>query len=302
MVVVVGEILIDLFEAGWRVGGAPFNFAFHLEQLGEPVRFVSRIGDDDHGSRILDLLGRHGFPAGDIQIDRDHPTGTVEVELDDGGVPQYDIRTDVAYDYIDLDSLHLPDANAVRLVYLGTLVQRTDRGCGQVGRFLSRQPPRAECFCDINLRPPHINPDAVKTCLEASDILKLGDGELKALQERFPGPAQDESYLTWLMARFHIDTLALTLGAAGSLLYRQGQVVRSGPAAGPEVVDTVGAGDAYAAVLALGCLKRLAPRRTVALAAAFAAQICGIRGAIPADPAIYEDLLDQLKGPTPHDR
>lgn len=296
MVIVIGEILIDRFGETWRVGGAPFNFAFHLKKMGLPVRFVSRVGADPYGSLILKLLERHGFPAVDLQIDNHHPTGTVEVELDHAGVPRYDIRCDVAYDHLDLDSFDVPDPEAVRLIYLGTLLQRTDGACAQVRRFLARRPPGAECLCDINMRPPHVNFSGVDNGLEACTILKLNDDELETLQGRIAGPAGTDAYVGWLMNRFAIDTLALTLGAGGSAIYQHGQVVRSGPVAGPEVVDTVGAGDGYAAVLALGCLKRLAPRRTIGLAAGFASRICGIRGAIPDDDKMYDELLAQMKG------
>ena len=301
MIIVLGEILFDIFKDTQRLGGAPFNFAFHLKKMGLPVRFISRVGEDARGREILGRLSRHGFSATDIQIDADHPTGTVLVELDDAGVPRFDIRADVAYDHLDLDSLKDPDRDAVRMIYFGTLVQRTDHGFRQIQRFISRQAPHTTYFCDINMRPPHVNFQAVENCLNYSDILKLNDGELEIVQGRIHGPSQQDAYVGWLMARFGIETVALTLGARGSALYQHGQVVRSGPSvdtvvADTVVADTVGAGDAYGAVLALGCLNGLAPERTMELAAGFASRICGIRGAVPEDDEFYKDLLDQMKG------
>jgi fructokinase len=104
MILVVGEILIDVFDHYQRIGGAPFNFAFHLKQLGLPVRLLTRIGDDRPGRDILDMLERQGFDPQDVQIDSRHPTGTVRVALDDQGVPQFDIHTGVAYDHLDLST------------------------------------------------------------------------------------------------------------------------------------------------------------------------------------------------------
>lgn len=301
MIIVIGEILIDIFKDTRQIGGAPFNFAFHLKKMGLPVRFISRVGQDESGREILEWVGRHGFSIADIQIDADHPTGTVLVDLDDDGVPRFDIRADAAYDYLDLDSLQNADGDALRMIYYGTLVQRTDHGFGQVRRFITRKASQATCFCDINMRPPHVNFQAVDNCLAHSDILKLNDGELETLQAHIHGPDQRDDFVGWLMGRFGIETVALTLGGRGSVLYRHGEIIHSGPSASAlnsntVVADTVGAGDGYAAVLALGCLNGLAPQRSIELAADFAARICSIRGAVPDEDEIYSDLLNQLKG------
>jgi len=101
MVLVLGEILFDIFPQYRRIGGAPFNFAFHLKKLGVPVRFISCVGEDEPGQRILEFLNSHGFALEDIKIDANHPSGRVLVRLDGRGMPEFDILPDVAYDYID---------------------------------------------------------------------------------------------------------------------------------------------------------------------------------------------------------
>jgi fructokinase len=287
---------MDIFQDYQRIGGAPFNFAFHLKKMGFQVRFFTRVGDDGHGRQIVDMLKENGFSATDVQIDSRHPTGTVGVDLDERGVPHFDIRENVAYDYLKLDSLKDLDRDAVRMITFGTLAQRTDHGYSQIRHFITKKAAHSTCFCDINMRPPHVNFQAVENCLGESDILKLNDAELAVLQERIHGPRSQDAYVDSLMARFGIETVALTLGARGSALYQQGQVVYRGPSADTVVADTVGAGDGYGAVLALGCLNGLAPARIIELAAGFASRICSIRGAVPEDEKIYNDLLNQIKG------
>ncbi|MDH3574465.1 MAG: PfkB family carbohydrate kinase, partial [Desulfobacteraceae bacterium] len=118
MICVVGEILFDVFPSYKRLGGAPFNFAFHLKNLGFPVRFISRIGNDPDGKKILSLLERYRFDLNDIQLDDIHPTGTVKVKLDEYGVPQFRITSDVAYDYIEfIPESHRELIRQAELVY-----------------------------------------------------------------------------------------------------------------------------------------------------------------------------------------
>ncbi len=295
MVIVIGEILIDCFPDYERIGGAPFNFAFHLKQMGRPVRFITRIGDDPQGRSISQMLDENGFSPADVQIDRHHPTGRVEVALDQAGIPQFDICKEVAYDHIDLPSITAQDKAAVDMFYFGSLVQRTANGRLQVQRLLADKPDSAKCFCDINLRPPHVDDDAVAACLHQTDIMKLNSEELEEISRRCGGPQTEEAAIAWMMQAYDIDTVAMTLGAQGSrVVTAQGQFT-SPPADVAAIVDTVGAGDAYAAVLAAGLLHGLPMDRTLALATRFAADICALPGAIPDDKSIYTPLHDQME-------
>jgi fructokinase len=289
MIVVIGEILFDIIGDRKRIGGAPFNFAFHLRQMGHPVRLITRVGDDPNGREIVDILRTHHFDADDIQIDKAHPTGVVDVVLDHQGVPQFDILSDAAYDHLDLTSKPLIDDRA-QLVYFGTLLQRTAAGFDQVQRFLAQVGPAAICFCDLNLRPPHVHDHVVAAALRHADILKLNTDELAFIKAHWGGPEPIPELMAWVMQTFNVDTLALTRGDRGSCVVHAGQVVEIPLSATEGVVDTVGAGDAYAAVLAAGMLRGLPLQRTVALAADFAARICTIPGAIPSDPHFYDAL------------
>ena len=301
MVVVVGEILIDRFPDYERIGGAPFNFAFHLLKLGFAVQLVTRVGMDNAGRRILDMLDRHGFDRSKIQTDADHPTGTVQVSLDAAGVPQFEIKEQVAYDHLDLDSILATDLKDVEMVYFGSLLQRTNRGHDQVARFLERIPHRVTRFCDINLRPPHVHHRAMATCLNQADLLKLNTSELAVVQRDFDGPSDSQDALSWLMDTYGIDTTALTLGDQGSRIVGPGIDLRVPVTAGEPVVDTVGAGDGFAAILAAGYLNRIPWPETIRKATRFAGRICGIAGAVPDDDIFYNDVRPLMKG-NPHGR
>jgi fructokinase len=290
MILVIGEILIDRFPDYERIGGAPFNFAFHLMQMGWPVRFLTRIGKDPPGGRILEMLRRRGFGCEDIQIDPLHATGLVDITLDAQGVPQFDIRADAAFDHLELTPLDRITRPAPGLVYFGSLAQRTDNGYRQIQHFLRHRDPATRCFCDINLRPPHIHREAIQSSLQQADILKLNTDELSHISASCHGPESVDEAIDWLMRSYGLILMALTMGSQGSRIITAAQSVAAAPADAIDIVDTVGAGDAYAAVLAAGYLKGLALQRTVELATEFAARICGLPGAIPTDPSPYESL------------
>ena len=297
MIFVVGEILIDLFENYQRIGGAPFNFAFHLKQLGFPVRFLSRIGDDGHGREIRGFLEKHGFDPDDIQVDPHHPTGTVNVTTDPNGIPAFDIRTDVAYDFLDLEAVPLgADGTPAAMIYMGSLVQRTPSGFGQVSRFLSKKAPSTKVFFDVNLRSPHINPKALSASLEYSNIVKLNDEELTFFQRLLDGPEAASDFISWMIRQFSLEWVIVTCGEEGSAVHNGINTTTLPPVKNSKITDTVGAGDAYAAVMAAGYLKRLSMHPIADAAARFAAKICTIPGAIPEDMGFYQKVINQIGG------
>jgi fructokinase len=284
MIIVFGEILLDIFPDYTRIGGAPFNFAFHLYRLGVPVRFISRVGRDENGEKIGAFLRAQGFPATDLQIDDHRPTGTVQVTLDAGGSPQFDIRADVAYDAIDLAPLAgTLAAQPPKLFYFGTLAQRTLPAHQRLLSVLDTLSARTACFYDINLRQGAKDPDIVAASLRRSRILKLSEEELQWLQHHLGAPGEMEACLAWLHDRYDLELIALTFGAEGSLLSTTAGITRGGPAPVEAMVDAVGAGDAYAALLAYGYLKKWPLERILERATAFAAEICQLSGAVPTD-------------------
>jgi fructokinase len=284
MIIVFGEILLDIFPDYIRIGGAPFNFAFHLHRLGLPVRFVSRVGRDENGEKIRAFVKTQGFPTSDLQIDAARPTGTVQVALDAGGSPKFDIRAGVAYDEIDLAPLaETLAAQPPKLFYFGTLAQRTLAAHKRLLGVLDTLSAQTCCFYDINLRQGAKDPDIVAASLERSRILKLSEEELHWLQLHLGAPGETEACLVWLHDRYDLELIALTFGAQGSLLSTPAGVTRCGPATVEAVVDAVGAGDAYAALLAYGYLRKWPLDQILKRATAFAAEICRLPGAVPTD-------------------
>jgi len=296
VIVVIGEILFDVFPGYKRLGGAPFNFAFHLHQAGLPVRFFTRIGDDAEGREILDFLQRWDFPADDVQIDPRRPTGRVEVTLDERGVPRFNILRDVAYDAIEwTPALTAALAAPARLIYFGTLVQRSAASAATVRQMLRKAAPTTRRFCDINLRPHCYTRDSVLQSLRGADILKLSSDEVEELKTMIDAPSGTDAFVRHLRAEYELEAVSLTRGEAGSELHSGQGVFRAGMQSSPHVKDTVGAGDAYAAVLALGILKGWAPEKLLEAASAFAAAVCEIEGAIPATASFYDSLKRRME-------
>jgi len=289
VILVIGEILFDEFPNYKRLGGAPFNFAYHFKNLGFEVRFISRIGMDGAGKEILHRLELDRFVLNDIQVDDAHPTGKVNVKLDKNGTPQFDIISDVAYDYIEfLPEYHLDLIKDAQLIYFGTLVQRSETGRKNLQAFISRKTSKTLNFYDINLRPGCYTDAVIEKSLSQTDILKLSTDELGKLKQVLPFKNKKNEFVRHLMKANSIGWVSLTKGESGSeLITNQGRF-SSKPAKAIKVVDSVGAGDAYAAMLAAGILKNWQPEEILDRASLFASRICEIRGAVPDSASFYE--------------
>ncbi|CAB5091885.1 hypothetical protein D3OALGA1CA_5523 [Olavius algarvensis associated proteobacterium Delta 3] len=296
MVLVIGEVLVDIFPKYIRLGGAPFNFAYHLKHFGYPVRFISRIGIDHNGKRLLERITKAGFNADDIQIDEAHPTGTVQVKLDEMGVPDFNILPDVAYDYIDfVPEIHSTLLENSSLLYFGTLVQRTDHGFRRIQQFLHGKPADCISLYDINLRPDCYSVDAIQASLLNTDVLKLNRDELQECKAIAGNGRDTPAFVRHMMAKYDLDRVAVTKGGNGSDLYTKDEFIHAAPVPVASMVDTVGAGDAYAAMLAAGILEKWPPPKTLSMAAEFASRLCAIEGAIPESPDFYAPVLTQMR-------
>lgn len=295
MILSIGEILFDMFPRGRRLGGAAFNFAFHIHRLDGPVRFLSRIGDDPEGRAIRNFLEAQRFPAADLQLDRHKPTGRVTVALDEAGGPSFDILPGVAYDDITTTaSIERFVAQDCRLIYFGSLVQRTANGARTVRRILGRRRPRTKCLFDVNLRPGCFHADILEDALHETDVLKLNEDELATLARMNAMGGGTEDKVAALRQRFAIELVALTRGERGSSLFSDHGRHDFQPSGAVAVKDTVGAGDAFAAMLAIGYLRAWPAERMLTAANRLAAAICGVQGAVPADPAFYDGLREAL--------
>ena len=291
MIISIGEILFDIFPTYRRLGGAPFNFAFHLKKLGLTTRFISRVGDDADGRNIISALKSFGFDPDDIQIDPQHPTGRVVVQLSPKGVPEFDIRPNAAYDHIDVTSRLEGHVNKGGLLYFGSLIQRGDQGFRVIQQILESRPPQLKCFYDINLRPGGYSPKVIRESLNHADVLKLNEDELKVVNTLLGNRNGTEKSIDDLRHRYRIEMVALTRGAKGSTLFTDDGRTDAQTPPVEHLVDTVGAGDAFAAVLAAGYLNGLPPGRNLEAAALLASRLCGVEGAIPVKDDIYSDVI-----------
>jgi fructokinase len=296
-VIVIGEVLMDVFPGYERTGGAPFNFAYHLLKMGVPVCLITRIGRDSPGQRIANLMELNGFDLRFVQRDEHHQTGKVMVSLDSQGNPTFDILEDMAYDHIDVNN---DIFNAIRqkpdLIYFGTLAQRTDHGHDVIQRILAAREPNTRCLYDVNLRQGGWREKVVSVSLEACDGLKLNEEELKKIKIMLGFSGSDADFIDFLMHAYRINFIALTRGKAGSALYSLNGVYEQGNMPLEISGDTVGAGDAYASMLALGYIHKWPPVQIVETATELARRVCGIKGAIPAEAGFYDGLIKNEKG------
>ena len=293
VIVGLGEILWDMLPGGRQLGGAPANFAYHSAALGAAGVVVSRVGDDALGREILTRLDALGLGHRFVSVDPLHPTGTVNVRLEARGVPAYVIHTDVAWDFLPGpadDTALLELAGRADAVCFGTLGQRSAVSHEAIRAFLHDARPEALRVFDINLRQSYFSRGLVDDMLSISDVLKLNDEELPVVADllglRSAGPA----VIPHLFRAYPLKVIALTRGGGGSVLYSAAGASEH-PGFPAEVVDTVGAGDAFTAALVLGLLKGHPPDEINAAANRLAAYVCSQPGATPPIPV---GLLDGI--------
>lgn len=291
--VVFGEVLFDVFPGDEAtLGGAPFNVAWHLHGLGLRPLFISRVGEDARGRRVLDEMDRWGMDLAGLQRDPAHPTGEVRVTLDQGH-PSYEILPDQAYDFVDAEAAAAAVATTdVAVLYHGTLALRNAVSRTVISRL--RDACDAPVFVDVNLRAPWWTRPIVDASLHAARWGKLNDEELALLTDG--GGAESRAQAEAFRARYALDALILTRGAGGADVVEAAARTETRASAVRDLVDTVGAGDAFAAVAIAGLLDGWPPARILARASRFASRICARRGAIAADLELYRSVVEEWRG------
>ncbi len=287
----VGELLWDLLPEGRKLGGAPANFAYHVQMLGGRASMVSCVGDDDSGSELLACLSSKGLDVSGVGVDREHPTGSVSVTVHPGGKPEYEIHRNVAWDFIPWsDTLHCL-AGGLDAVCFGSLAQRCPVSRETIQLFLDHLRPDCLVIFDINIRQHYYSPEVVERSLHRSDVLKLNDDELPILSNMFGIAGDTESIIGSVIEKFDLQMVALTRGDKGSLLLTpEGRADH--PGFPPErIIDTVGAGDSFTAALALGILEKLSLESICTRANRVASFVCTQEGGMPDYP---RGLMDDL--------
>ncbi len=287
----IGELLWDVLPQGKQMGGAPCNFAFHALRAGFDAYVISAVGEDRDGEEILRVMDQLEVNKSFVQINPAYSTGTVTVELDSAGIPDYTIHENVAWDHInwteDLGIL----AGEMDAVCFGSLAQRNQVSGNTIRRFLETTTQECLRVYDINLRQSFYNRETVLRSLKLANVLKLNEDELPVLAGYLGYDGSEEDTLTRLLGDFQLRLIAYTQGSQGSWLMTPDEKSHC-EVPSVEIADTVGAGDSFTAALLAGTLNGLPLKRVHAAATEVAAFVCSQHGATPKLPV---SLLDQLK-------
>jgi fructokinase len=275
----VGEVLWDALPAGLFLGGAPFNVACHLSAAGVPVTMVSRVGDDRLGEEALRRAARYGVGTDLVQVDPTLPTGFVRVTVDDAGHAEYEILEPAAWDAIEPTKTLLKRAAAARAIVFGSLAQRQAITRATIERLWDSE---ALMVFDLNLRPPYEDREIISRSLRRADVVKISQHELQRLASWFDLPEGQRESAVALAESFACDVVCVTRGKDGAALWRDGAWTEH-PGFEVEVRDTVGAGDAFLAVLLAGLLAGGDSNALLHNANLIGAYVATQFGAVPAD-------------------
>lgn len=287
IVVGMGEALWDVLPEGKKIGGAPANFAYHVSQFGLPNCVVSAIGDDALGKEIIENFTSKGLDQ--LIAEVPYPTGTVQVEIDQTGIPLYDIKENVAWDNIPytehLDAL----AKRTKAVCFGSLAQRNVVSRETINHFLDTMPKDDDSLIvfDVNLRQGFYNKEILCKSMQNCNILKINDEELITVSRMFGYPGIDLQDKCWiLLGKYNLKMLILTCGINGSYVFTPGNVSFQ-PTPKVEVADTVGAGDSFTAAFIASILKGKSVTEAHSIAVKTSAYVCTQKGAMPILPPEY---------------
>lgn len=289
IVIGMGEALWDVLPEGKKIGGAPANFAYHVSQFGLPSCVVSAVGDDALGREIIENFTSKNL---NYQIDIvPYPTGTVQVEIDQAGIPQYEIKENVAWDNIpfttDLEGL----AKRTKAFCFGSLAQRNIVSRETINRYLDAIPAENDPLIvfDVNLRQGFYNKDILCNSMDKCNILKINDEELVTVSRMFGYPGIDLQDKCWiLLGKYNLKMLILTCGINGSYVFTPGHVSFQ-PTPSVEVADTVGAGDSFTAAFIASILKGKSVEEAHSRAVQTSAYVCTQKGAMPILPPSLTD-------------
>ncbi|MDD6836966.1 MAG: carbohydrate kinase [bacterium] len=287
VIVGIGEALWDVLPEGKKLGGAPANFAYHVSQFGLESCAVSAVGDDELGKEI-----RSNFEEKKLQTLIEtvpYPTGTVQVEIDKLGVPQYDIKENVAWDNIPFTPQIEELAHRTKAICFGSLAQRSKVSRNTIEQFIEAMPKTEDTLIvfDVNLRQSFYSREVLDRSMKRCNVLKINDEELITISRMLGYQGTDLQSKCWiLLGRYHLKMLILTCGVNGSYVFTPGSMSFI---ATPKVkvADTVGAGDSFTGAFVASILKGLSVADAHQKAVNVSAFVCTQRGAMPTLPADY---------------
>ena len=289
IIVGLGEALWDCLPDGKKLGGAPANFAYHVGQFGFDTIAVSAVGNDRLGDETIASLEAKRLKYMMPRVS--YPTGTVQVTLDDNGIPTYDIRENVAWDNIPFSPELEELAHNCRAVCWGSLAQRNVVSRDTINKFLDTAPKDCLKIFDINLRQNFYTKEVISESIKRCNVLKINDEELVVIGRLFGYPGLDMENKCWLiLGKYNLDMLVLTCGVNGSYVFTPGSVsFQETPLV--DVVDTVGAGDSFTGTFCASILSGMSVKDAHALAVKVSAFVCTQSGAMPVLP---EELKNKV--------
>ena len=283
-VVGLGEVLWDVLPEGKKLGGAPANFAYHAGQFlgNDNTIAISALGEDKLADETIEALREHNL--NDLLPRVPYPTGTVQVQLDEQGIPTYDIKENVAWDNIPFDDDIQQIARNCRAVCFGSLAQRNIVSRTTIQKFLDATPDDCVKIFDINLRQQFYTKEIIQESIRRCNILKINDEELVLIGRMFGYPGLDIENKCWLiLGKYNLDMLVLTCGTNGSYVFTPGSVsFQETPKV--QVADTVGAGDSFTGSFCAAILSGKSVPEAHKKAVEVSAFVCTQNGAMPTLP------------------
>ena len=295
LVIGLGELLWDLFPKGKQLGGAPANFAYITALLGDRSVVASRVGDDRLGQEAIWHLKSNRLDIGYVQRDLEHPTGTVKVELDAKGQPEYRIIENVAWDFMEFSEDWISLARSTQAVCFGSLAQRNAVSRATIKSFLCAMPPFAIGIFDVNLRQSYFTGEILRDSARFAKVLKLNHEEFPRFLDLIDCPRKnsdlsDVAAARWLCKEFGVQLVCITRGAGGSLLVTASSH-HEHPGFRVKIADTVGAGDAFTATMVHHALRGSSLPTINAAANRMGAWVASQEGAMPPpDPAVLNEV------------
>ena len=288
----IGEILFDIYPKTKNLGGAPLNFLYHVYKLTGEGNIISRVGNDILGDKAIKFLNSSGISTSYIQIDHLHPTGVANVKLNKNKVPTFRIDEGRAYDFIEnVEKVNQLINKRTDCLYFGSLAQRSKVTKNTIQSLFGK---RIKYFCDLNIRQNFYTKEVIKKSLQNTYALKINLDELKLINKLLLGERFFlEKAANKVLEKFNIELLAVTKGDEGTVLLSPNETDEY-EITPSKIVDTLGAGDAFAAVFCIGYLRKWELSKTNKLANEFAAEICKIKGALPKKDDIYEDIKERF--------
>lgn len=284
----IGEILFDVIGDSEELGGAPVNFAYHVNVLGARGYAISTIGNDARGKKALAELELRELSTECITVIDNYQTGYVQAHLDSEGVASYEFPDDIAWDHLTLNSQALGLAEKLNAVCFGSLVQRSNASRVTLMEFLEKTPKKTLKVFDLNLRQNFYSKEVVLQSLQHADILKLNDDELPVLAKMLGIAGEDKTVLRAIVIGHGLQLAALTRGGNGSLLVTPLEVSDHPGIKAEKIEDTIGAGDAFTAATVISLLKGYDLATVNEKANRVAAWVCSAKGAMPVMPESFK--------------